>query len=719
MLPGWLKIIIILFIISIPFSILGKIGEILEKAGWKASKEIKRASGTSKMFKQMDSNPELAVEIAESNWKSGGFNTDEYENYLIGIAQKTGCIDAMLKLIELYGTDNPVYRRYADEGKLKYWQKKAADAGNIACIMEYYGFSDYDVSSNDYNSYIEILTALEKVSINSEDEKALVSYLKGIVYYKGKKIDVAKQLFTFFPCAKMENEQQYMLFKCQIAEKNVEEAEKILGVLENKEFEIPAAAYLSLYNYYDTKKGTTKADYDKALIFATKYAEAEDADSNVSDEIMGNIYYKFAVAIQNGSNGFEKDTKQCIAFYTKSAKYGNVNALGYVGLLLWNGGYDDVFTYRNYHEANRCFVRAAQKGHKMSTEILSKYGVEGTLVLPMDAKEVTYQFMDGHKLTASASNMKWLQLDKGIRYQAGIISDEFVTIYRDGFKSFDDLFNGIHKLYTEQVAKMLKWCVQLLMFFNIDTYSADMILGKCEDLSLLPRVPKFERALEKIDNRAEELNMQTAYAQASRRQWSGSGFGTTIRGAISASVKASVAAGVMNIGSGILHGIGDSIVVAINNSEIKDMGKAVFENPNTIKEFNIAVFTACFDVGITVRDIIAKQHKLALRELDGKIKLGNEELNKISEEVLDAKIINNLSAKKYEYTYALMMEKLRRFPYDNETLEGLYMLTVQRIRLLDGDPEMEDSIKTLGQYAGDFNIDLKKIIKETAKQLED
>ena len=682
----------------------------LKDAGKKTRKTKERADGRRRISEQINSNPELAVETAEEKWKSGAFEDAEYENCLSEIIQKTDCIDAMAKLAEFYGI-------HGDDEKCRHWQKKAAEEGNIACIMEHYGFSDYDVSSNAYN---EILAALEKVSINSEDEKAVVSYLKGIVYYKGKKIDDAKQLFTYFPCAEIENEQKYMLFKCHIAEKDVEEAEKILEVLENKEFEISAADYLSLYNYYDTEKGTTKADYDKALIFAAKYAEAEDADSNVSNEIMGNIYYKFAVAIQNGSNGFEKDMKQCIEFYTKSAKYGNVNALGYVGLLLWNGGYDDVFTYRNYQKANECFIKAAQKGHKKSKEILSEYGVEGTLVVPMDAEDVTYQFMDGHKLTASASNMNWIQLDQGIRHQAGIISDEFVTIYQHAFKSFDELYNGIHKLYAEQVAKMLKWCIQLLMFFNIDTYSADRILEKCEDLSLLPRVPKFEHALEKIDNRAEELNMQTAYAQASRRQWSGTGFGTTIRGAISASVKASVAAGAMNIGSGILHGIGDSIVAAINNSEIKEMGKKVFESPATVKEFDIAVLTACLDVGIAVRDIIAKRQKMALHELGGKIKFGNEELTKINEEALDAKIINNLSAKRYEYTYALMMEKLRRFPYRNETLEGLYMLTVQRIRLLDdNDPETENPLIVIGQYAGDFDISLDKIIKEVTKQLED
>ena len=268
------------------------------------------------------------------------------------------------------------------------------------------------------------------------------------------------------------------------------------------------------------------------------------------------------------------------------------------------------------------------------------------------------------------------------------------------------MVNRIQGLYADQVAKMLKWGVQLLMFFNIDMYSANEILDECEDLSLLPRIPMFERELERIDNRAAELHLQTAYAQASRGQWSGSGFGTTIRSTISASVKASVAAGIMNAGSGILHGIGDSIVNSMNNSEIKGMGKKLFENPSTIQEFQRAMLTACLDIGRVIRRIIEEHCNIGLNELEGQIIFGNEELAKIEDKTLNAKLINNLSVKRYEYTYALLIEKLRRFPTDRETLEELFMLTIRRMSSSNADAVEIDTIK---QYAGDFGVDLSEI----------
>lgn len=38
---------------------------------------------------------------------------------------------------------------------------------------------------------------------------------------------------------------------------------------------------------------------------------------------------------------------------------------------------------------------------------------------------------------------------------------------------------------------------------------------------------------------------------------------------------------------------------------------------------------------------------------------------------------------------------------------------------IDNDPETENPLIVIGQYAGDFDISLDKIIKEVTKQLED
>ncbi len=176
------------------------------------------------------------------------------------------------------------------------------------------------------------------------------------------------------------------------------------------------------------------------------------------------------------------------------------------------------------------------------------------------------------------------------------------------------------------------------------------------------------------------------------------GFDTTISGTIRASIKASAAAGAMNIGSGILHGIGDSIIDAMNNAEIKKMGEKVFENVDTAVEFSNAVLTACLDIGIVLRGILEMHCKIELKPLKGIIKFGNENLADLDERTLKAKINNNLSVANTEYVYALLLENLRRHPLDGDTFNQLMGLTIRRSSY--GAQECKEILR----YAGDFKL---------------
>lgn len=679
-LPWWLKIIIIFIILSIPVSIIQAIRG-----------AIGRKAGRTKISQHMSGNPELALQTAIKSYESNAFSLDEYENQLIKIAEGTGYIDAMVKLAELYVGEK--YKGKRDEAKSRFWMQRAAKAGDIGSIMNYYGFLDYDFSSDSYN---EILQDLEKVRVTSEAEIFVVNYLKGIVYYKLEQIDTAKQLFTNMPDledSELVNGCKYMLFRCLIKESNMTAATEVLEKLEADEFEVPADGYLAMYNYYADERNHAELGYATELKYFQKYSASEDADKETIQRIGGSIYYNIAVALQNGRNGYEKDMGKAQEAYRKSADFGHVESSYCAGLSFWTS------EYRDYHRANEYLLKAARNGHKQAEAILEQYGVDGILIAPKQADKVTYQFMDNFKLTASSNTMKWLSLIYGIEFKAVILADEFLEQYSKNFHSFEELVNGIHQLYAIQVAQMLRWSIQLLMSFGIDTYDANDIISESEDLALLPRVPLFEQTLERIDQRAEQLNLETAYAQATRGYWTGAGFGTTIKSTISASAKASVAAGVMNIGSGVLHGIGDSIVDAMNNAEIRDMGKKVFDNPNTIKEFDDAVFSACLDIGTVVRQIIEAHTNVKLEVLEGIIKFENENLADIDERALNAKINNNLSVANNEYAYALLIEKLRRHPLNRDTFDQIVDLTIQRSHY--GSQECKVALR----YACDFKLE--------------
>lgn len=676
-LPWWLKIIVILIIIGIPISIFEKIRESFE-----------RVNSRREISEQKNINPELALQTAIKSFESHAFSLDEYEGHLIKIAESTGYIDAMVKLAELYSGTK--YESKKDNEKSLFWRGCAAKAGDIVSIIEYYGFSDYDISSIAYD---EVICSLDHVKTASQNENDTVNYLKGIVNYKRGMLELAKQLFTKISSSELKQASSYMLFWCFMKESNISAAENLLDNLEKNGFEIPAVDYLSLYNYYVAKRENAEPDYTAEIKYVEKYAANKKADYETVCKIGGNTYYNAAIAMEYGRCGFGKNRGKALETYKKAADLGHVEALYYVGMNFWTG------EFRNYDKANEYLFKAAQKGHNHAKAILEQYGVDGILITPMQVKQVSYHFMDGYALIASGDIMKWLALSYGIQYKAIILSDQFSDMYKKSFKAFEELVNGVHQLYADQVARMLGWGIRMLMSFGIDTYDVEDIMDKSEDLALFPKVPMFEQALEKIDDRAEQLNMQTAYAQATRGSWSGAGFGTTISGTIRASIKASVAAGAMNIGSGILHGIGDSIVDAMNNAEIKKMGEKVFENSDTMVEFSNAVLAACLDIGIVLREIVETHCKIGLKPLKGTIKFGNENLAELDERTLKVKINNNLSVANIEYTYALLLENMRRHPLDEDTFNQLILLTIRRSSY--GAQECKELLR----YAGDFKLD--------------
>ncbi len=672
-----MKIIILIIIIFFALGIIEKIRETVE-------------GNNSRMIisEQINVNPELAVQTAVKSLESDAFTVDEYEGHLINIAESTGYIGAMLKLVELYSGTK--YENKKDDEKSLFWKGCAAKAGDTASIIEYYGFSDYDISSDAYD---EVICSVDHIKTASKDEEDTVSYLKGIVNYKRGTLESAKQLFAKISTSNFKQASEYMLFRCFMKESNISAAENLLDSLEKNKYEVPASDYLSLYNYYVAKQENTEQNYMAEMKYVEKYIVGKNADYETACKIGGNTYYDAAIAMEYGKYGFEKNKERALKAYRRAADFGHAEALYYLGMHFLTG------EFRDYHKANEYLIAATQKGHSQAEAILDQYGVDGILIKPMQAKTVSYHFMDGHELIASDVIMRWLALFYGIQYKAFILEDQFSDMYKEKFASFKELVNGVYQVYADQVARMLGWGIRLLMSFGIDTYDVEDIIDESEDLALFSRVPLFERALEKIDERAEQLNMQTAYAQATRGSWSGAGFGTTIGGTIRASVRASVAAGAMNIGSGILHGIGDSIIDAMNNSEIEKMGERVFENPDTMTEFKNAVLDACLDIGTVLRRIIERHCKIGLKPLKGTIKFGNENLADLDERALRAKINNNLSVANTEYAYALLLENLRRHPLDEDTFNQIVVITIRRNSY--GNQGSKDILR----YAGDFKLD--------------
>lgn len=691
--PWWLKILAIGIIFWIGSGVLNILGTIVllpvgltEMRKEKALKE----KTTAEITKALQSNLDEAFRLIVDGKGSGALEQSEYIDFLTKLAKDAHHSGAMGKLAELYSGDTVPSAKNPE--KYKFWLESAAKAGNIEAIKQYFGFLEFDMASDAYD---DALQSLEKAIAVSHHEGLEIRYLKGIAYYKSGDFQAVRRILENNNLGQYDTQRKYLLMQCAFKSNDILAAETQLLELEASGFDISADDYLRLYNYYKKQRISAEHRYEKEIYYFEKYAKCKDADSKVVAQIGGDVYYSQAVALDKVAGDQEKRTEEIEEAYKKAAAYNHPEALFYYGEKYWGTP--------NRCAANDYLVRAADNGHKDAKLILEKYGVEGVLVRPRDVEARSYLFAGGYELTATSKTRQWIQLCYGAQYKARLITNDFEKNYKNTFKSFEQLMNGVHRLYVDSVAQMLHWSIRVLISYGIDEYSAEDILERCDDLSLLPRVPQFEYELERIDNRARELNAQLHYAQASRGVWSGSGFGTTMSGAIKATVKASVAAGVMNAGSGILHGIGDSFVKSVNNAEIKKMSKALFERAEKSKEFCNAVSSACMDILEVVMDIVEMHCGISL-EIEGQVLYDNNDLSTIDDRTLENKIANNWSTEKYEYTNALLIEALRRTPLDSEVFQKVAILAVKL-----GEAPGGDVHTSMARYAGDLGIDVSSL----------
>lgn len=603
---------------------------------------------------KIKSNPEKALKLAKKKYDKDVILTQEYREILIRLVEDFNNKEAILELLKITKKENNEYSK---------WLELAAKAGDFNSITEVYGFTDYNVSSNKYD---DILKSLEKVETPDNEMNCVIDYLKGVVYFRQGEIGKAASLFEHVNNSGYDtekNESAYMLMLCYCKKAKLSSAEEICLALEKSQsFQISCEGYLELYKSHILgEKNKRSNSHDLSVMYAQKYINCSDVDDTSED------YYE---------------------------------ALCFLGKEYWFGS-----DTRMYYTANKYLYFASSNGVKEAKQILDQYGVMGVLVMPTKSKEAKYRFLYNYELKAPSQFFQWNQVCRGIEFEIHQLSFVFSGECNRTSYDLEKFVNSVGNNYANHLAEMIDWSIKLLMHFGIDSYCSEDILSMCDDLSLLPRVPEFQKRLDVIDRRAAELHLKTAYSKATRGYWTGAGFGTTIRGTIDASIKSSIAAGVMNAGSGILHGIGDCIVESINNSEIKRMGQSALNTPEKLAEFTNAFKSACVDISQVILNILSTKN-IAFTPLVGEVIYNGENISDLSDKVLNSKLQNHTSAQNYSYLYPLMVEKLRRTPVD----EGIYKsFVLLNIRLSSGDKSSQEALQNLSDYAKDFGIDTAEL----------
>lgn len=606
----------------------------------------------SKVKNNIYTNPEQAFIDAQNYYKTEFYTIYQYKDILKKLVENYNHKGAIMELLKITKKEELDYKK---------WLELAAKSGDLKSITEFYAFKDFTVISTKYN---EIIEALDKVELTSEEEKDEVAYYKGLVYFKDGKIKEAIPQFEQYINSnrqEMTNKRKYMLMKCWLKELNLSESEKYYSMLENNNYKIPTEDYIELYNCCQSNSDENdRSSRESMLKYAKLYTERSDADKKSS-------VYSDMLYLLGSECWFGNSPSECV-------------------------------------KANDYFLTAANIGNEKAKRLFDQCGVDGVLIDPPDLTDRTYHFMFDYEITAPKKLFHLLYTGNAFEYKVFKLAASFSDEYKKSFKSLQDIINGVENLYANHVGKMIAWGLKLLMHYGIDTYNADDIINRCKNSLLDLRVPEFRRQLAAIDRRAEELNIQMADAKASRGRWTGTGYGTTISSAIGASVKASIAAGAMNAGSSILHGIGDSIVGAINNSEINSMENNVFKSPNTLAEFETAFKSACTDLYNVFFDILAEQNVMDFEPLTGTIVYNGENISALDNKTLKTKIQNHISVKNFDYAYPMLIESLRRNPYEVDKYKSAVLLTMTLAP--KGDPA-KNALLPLMDFAKDFSLKLK------------
>lgn len=544
------------------------------------------------------------------------------------------------------------------DGKLaKRRDKSAAQSGDIDKIASFYGFRKGTVESREYG---DILKALNRAQEEHPSDKNRIQEMRATVLYKICGEDDAQ---TFFP------------------------------LLTSGEAEFVS-------NYQSFQEALKTDDFERVQDLANTLQKSDCVKIN-QNTILGEFYYHWGVVYQNGDESHPKDIKKAKEFYEKAAiKYGYADAMPVLVEFLLAGKIDGVTVKRDYETAFICVLVAVKVGNEEMIRMTKAYGVDGMILRPIQAEAVTYHFRYGYQLTAPVDHVKRMVFQYGIIYKAVAISDEFSENYikrfikADGYPTENISISEVKSLYSSCVRKMIDFAVHVLISYGIDEYDDDAIIESSDDLSFETNAAAFSSKLRTINSTVSKARNDINYAKENRGRWTGGGIGTTIGGTIKASIKGSIAAGLMNAGTSALYDLSGNYAENKALESAHSQKRALFGSNKTVEELSEAVKKACCSVGDTLYAILTERSIFRNNGFPEKIIYQGDNLNNIDNRALTAKINNNLALGDSEYLYALLLEKLRRSPFDQETFNQLCEFSKSDLEV----------IATLEEYAGDFGL---------------
>lgn len=266
----------------------------------------------------------------------------------------------------------------------------------------------------------------------------------------------------------------------------------------------------------------------------------------------------------------------------------------------------------------------------------------------------------GRTLSFSSDLVKYNELRSLFSTHATKYKTSFLSYYQSNVKSFNDLFDKAIPTFIECVNVSLKFGVSVLMKYDVDYVDLDKLADlAANDIDILKYISPFMEASEQIEEYAENLSSYRNLSRAGRSRWQGGGFG------LSGAIKGALTASVLNIGTGMIRGIGDSLTNAGDRAKIASMEKEIFVDHRTVALLSEGVYECCFGVFYSVWRMLEEEERIPFIEFNSE-KLNARANNLIAHYASDESLYNKV--------VDALCECIQNFPYSVSYFSNLYSI---------------------------------------------
>lgn len=251
---------------------------------------------------------------------------------------------------------------------------------------------------------------------------------------------------------------------------------------------------------------------------------------------------------------------------------------------------------------------------------------------------------------------------------------DFDRFYSSNISSFEDIFRYLPGGADSRIRNLVISSVGILPSAGVLSYTPVSFYGEYEnELIYEPCMKELYETREQIEQAREQQEQYRAAQKASRRHWQGGGFG------FSGAIKGAVMAGMLNAGSGLIHGVGDSFAAAGDWAQIAGAKRQVFQHVQKSGMLKEAFYLRCQRIFYEVLETVGYELHVEMPDYD------EEKANATFQNAAAQHRKGQLSDEQY---FDYLIKCMQLYPYKPSIYGELYRL----------HPEDDKELQSLSEY---------------------